>query len=181
MNDETIRIEALRRDDWRKYSGMVAKLVKQLSKDSAPVNGHDFFDVVGQDEENFTVFIIRHAYGPKETPEGEFIGMATIFFRHLLSGWVGEIHDVVVDEKYYRQGYGRMLTAKIFEYTKARAEKLNKPIKLSLTSKPKREAANAMYIAEGFELAAQAIVNHDPCSGAKIVKGTNLYTKTINP
>ncbi len=178
---DSLRIEALRRDDWRKYSGMVAKLVKQLSPNADPVDGHDFFNVVGQDEENFTVFIIRHAYGPETTPEGEFIGMATIFFRHLLSGWVGEIHDVVVDEKYYRQGYGRKLTAKIFEYTKMRAEKLGKPIKLSLTSKPAREAANAMYVAEGFQLAAQAVNHHDPCSGAKIVSGTNLYTKTIDP
>ncbi len=178
---DSLRIESLHRDDWRLYADMVAKLVKQLSPKAEKVTGHDFFDVVGQDEKNFTVFIIRHVYGPEETPKGEFIGMATVFFRHLLSGWVGEIHDVVVDEKYYRQGYGRLLTAKIFEFTQARATELGKPIKLSLTSKPSREAANAMYLSEGFDLVAQAIISHDPCSGAKIVQGTNLYAKTIGP
>lgn len=179
--DETLRIQALHRDDWRKYESMVDKLIKQLSPNASTVTREDFFDAVGQDEKNFTVFIIRHAYGPKETPEGEFIGMATIFYRHLLSGWIGEIHDVVVDNKYFRQGYGRLLTQHIFADAERRAKDLGRPIKLMLTSKPARTAANSMYLQAGFKMIAESATFFDG-HGPKNVEGaTNLYMKIINP
>lgn len=171
-----IQIEVLHRDDWRKYTAMINKLVQQLSPGSPEVTSDDFFDAVGQ--ENFTVYIVRDL---EKNPDGGFIGMATVFFRQMLTGWVGEIHDVVVDEKYYRQGFGRLLTKQVFDYTKYKAGQLGKPIKLCLTSKPNREAANAMYVKYGFELVAQAVVERDPKTGEEIVKGTNLYRKTIYP
>lgn len=169
-----IRIIALHRDDWEKYTKMINKLVQQLSPGSPKVSSDDFFDAVGQ--ENFTVYIVKDF---QKNPGGEFIGMATVFFRHMLTGWIGEIHDVVVDERYYRQGFGRLLTQQIFGYAQHKARQLGKPIKLCLTSKPHREAANAMYVKYGFELIAQAVVERDPETGEEIVKGTNLYRKTI--
>lgn len=171
-----IQIETLHRNDWGKYTNMINKLVTQLSPGSPEVSGNDFFNLVGQ--EDFTVYIVKDL---QKNPEGEFIGMATVFFKHMLTGWIGEIHDVVVDEKYYRQGFGRLLTKQIFDYAKYKAGQLSKPIKLCLTSRPNREAANAMYVKYGFELISQAVVERDPKTGKEVVKGTNLYRKTINP
>lgn len=182
INSPTLRIQSLHRDDWRKYTAMINELTHQLSPNCADVTGSDFFDIVGQDEKNFTVFIVRDAI---HTPEGKFIGMATVFFRQLLSGWIGEIHDVVVDDQYYRQGFGRLLTQHIFEYAKLKAKELGRPIKLSLTSKPAREAANAMYLKAGFKLVAEAGKYIKVTAVGNVneyVEGaTNLYTKTIQP
>ena len=171
--DFRIQVLALHRDDWRKYTAMINKLVQQLSPGAPEVTGHDFFNVVGQ--EDFTVYIVRHS----DQPENEFIGMATVFQRKLLRGWVAQIHDVVVDDKYARQGYGRLLTNKIFEYMQVIADREKASIKLSLTSKPDRVRANRMYQSECFELIAEC--PHDPISTLHQKSGTNLYRKIINP
>lgn len=179
-----IQVRQLRQYEHEKFTPMADKLAHQLSRHGGGgVTQNSFFNSVGQDEDNFTVFIVRHV----DQPEGEFIGTATVFFRDLfLSGWIAEIHDVVVDEeKYRRQGYGRLLTQHIFDCVKTRAEKLGKPIKLMLTSAPQREEANAMYLKMGFTLIAEATKYVKITAVGNVneyVEGaTNLYQKIFHP
>ncbi len=178
--DIRIQVRSLGKHEWDTYTGMINKLMQQLSPGTPEVTSDDFFETVGQ--EDFTLYIVRHV----DQPEGECIGMATVFLRKLLRGWIAQIHDVVVDEKYARQGFGRLLTNRIFEYIQHRTNRHGTPTKLSLTSKPDRAKANAMYQSEGFELIAKcpvvSDVNDDGRDGGQYAKnGTNLYRKIINP
>ncbi len=171
--DMHIQVRSLGQHEWGTYTGMINKLLQQLSPGAPKLLSQDFFDALSQEE--FTVYIVRHV----DQPQGEFIGMATVFLRKLLRGWIAQIHDVVVDEKYARQGYGRLLTKRIFDYVQTMANKHRMPIKLSLTSKPDRAKANAMYQSEGFEMIGEC--PRDPISTLHNKSGTNLYRKIINP
>jgi len=155
------------------YLERMNQLLPQLSKDLPPVNKDDLFDIASQDD--FCSFVVRDHHYPDK---GYFLGTATIFFRRLWSGWVGEIHDVIVDEAFRRHGFGRLLTNHLFGVAGWKAHKLGQPIKLTLTSRPERAAANAMYLQHGFKLAAECVKLPD---GSYDPEGTNLYRKTIFP
>ena len=68
------------------------------------------------------------------------------------------IEDVVVDEAFRGRGLGRMLVERALDCARGYA-----PVTVMLTSRPSREAANALYRAVGFSL-----------------KQTNLYKLDIN-
>lgn len=78
--------------------------------------------------------------------EGEVIGMATLILLRKLSGLSGEVDDVVVASSARGKGVGKRLMEKIIERARWRGVK-----KLDLTSRPSREAANALYQKMGFE------------------------------
>lgn len=155
------------------YLERMNQLLPQLSKELPLVDRNDLFEVASQDD--FCSFVVLDHHNEDK---GHFLGTATIFFRRLWSGWIGEIHDVIVDEAYRRKGFGRLLTNHLFGVAEWKAHKLGQPIKLSLTSRPERAAANAMYLQHGFKVAAECVKlpngDYDP-------EGTNLYRKTINP
>ncbi|MBM3271798.1 GNAT family N-acetyltransferase [Candidatus Kaiserbacteria bacterium] len=77
------------------------------------------------------------------------ICMATLTRRHILSGHVGYIDGLVVDADCRRHGLARELMDRILSM--ASNEGL---VRVQLTSKPEREAANALYTACGGEKTA---------------------------
>jgi len=97
--------------------------------------------------------------------------MASIFFQKNLGRWIAEIHDVVVDKEYRGRGLGEKITLVLIEDAKKFAKTKNVKIKLYLTSRPSRIAANKLYKKLGFELVAEAHGEH----------GKNLYKMTIAP
>lgn len=74
------------------------------------------------------------------------VGTASLIVTPLFSGAMGEVHDVVVDASYRGCGLGTLLVEKLIE--RARARKCRH---IDLTSRPSREAANALYRKLGFE------------------------------
>lgn len=74
------------------------------------------------------------------------VGTASLIVTPLFSGARGEVHDVVVDAAYRGRGLGTLLAEKLIE--RARARKCRH---IDLTSRPSREAANALYRKLGFE------------------------------
>jgi ribosomal protein S18 acetylase RimI-like enzyme len=167
-----ITIRSLHRHD-QKYIEALNKLLPQLSENLPPIMPDFFYDITEQ--KNFCVFV---AEDHSREDGGKVLGTATIFFQHLLSGSVGEIHDVIVDDAFKKQGFGRLLTHHLFGVASWQAQTMNRPIKLSLTSRPVRKDANAMYLKYGFKLVAECVKlpngSYDP-------EGTNLYRKDINP
>lgn len=114
----------------------------------------------------FRIVIVRDTR--KAYPES-VVGMASIIYQHKLGATVAEIHDVVVDPACRGEGLGeRLVHALIVDATRY-TQKLGHNITLSLTSKPSRVAANALYVKLGFALVATA---HGE-------SGTNLYRMII--
>ena len=73
------------------------------------------------------------------------IGCATLGVFHSPTGRKASIEDVVVLDEYRGRGLGKEL----LRHLVAEASKLA-PIKVQLTSRPSRVAANALYAGEGF-------------------------------
>lgn len=101
----------------------------------------------------------------------DYVGMATIFFQRNIVRWIGEIHDVVVDEQMRGRGIGEMLTRKLMHTAQEFSAERNVEMKLYLTSRPSRVAANSLYTKLGFVLVAQS---HGQW-------GTNLYKIIAGP
>lgn len=119
-------------------------------------------DDLGQALRNrlFYLFVARDS----EQPDN-YAGMATIFFQRNIARWIGEIHDVVVDGQMRGRGLGEMLTRKLMDTAREFCAERNIEMKLYLTSRPSRVAANSLYAKLGFVLVAQS---HGQW-------GTNLY------
>ncbi len=82
----------------------------------------------------------------------KIVGVASIHFLYMLSEKAANIGDVVVDESYRGKKIGETLVQKLIEIGKEKEfvhidGKINK---ISLTSHPSREAANALYVKLGF-------------------------------
>ncbi len=90
--------------------------------------------------------------------DGRAVGMLTVVWYDAPAGTRGWIEDVVVDEAYRRKGIGRALVRRAVEV--ARDAGIDT---LTLTSRPSRTAARALYGSEGFE----------PCE-------TGVYRLTMN-
>lgn len=117
---------------------------------------------------NFRLYIALDDTRPAHE---QIVGMASIFFQRNLTRWIAEVHDVVVDECYRGQGIGRMLMERLIAESQLFARDHAEKIKLYLTSRPSRLAANALYQKLGFTLVAQATGEW----------GTNLYKMMIIP
>lgn len=99
------------------------------------------------------------------------VGMATIFFQRNIARWIAEIHDVVVDERFRGRHIGELLTRGLLDIALQFAREKDAKIKLFLTSRPSRVAANTLYQKLGFVLVAKS---HGPW-------GTNLYKIIVEP
>lgn len=79
--------------------------------------------------------------------DGEhIIGCATLCIFHSLTGTKASVEDVVVSSSYRGQHLGKLLVEYVLEQAKLYA-----PIKLYLTSNPKRVVANHLYQSIGFQ------------------------------
>lgn len=77
---------------------------------------------------------------------GRIVGCAELCVYESLSARKGSVEEVVVLDEYRGKGLGRRL----LEHVLAEARREG-PMELSLTSNPKRVAANALYRSLGFE------------------------------
>jgi ribosomal protein S18 acetylase RimI-like enzyme len=112
-----------------------------------------------------------HFFVATESGSEEYVGMATIFFQRNLARWIAEIHDVVVDKERRGHGFGEALVKKLLETAHAFSKARNVKLKLYLTSRPSRTAANSLYEKLGFVLVA----------GSHGAWGTNLYKIIVEP
>lgn len=117
----------------------MAQLMPQLSQHSPLLSEAMLAEMAASDQ----VFVfLAHAEGE----QGQIVGTATLATYLTPTGRHGWIEDVVVDRVARRRGIGRALTQACLE--KARELGLKE---VNLTSRPGREAANALYLAMGFE------------------------------
>jgi len=79
--------------------------------------------------------------------DGLIVGMATLAVLTIPTGKIGRIEDVVVHDKYRKQGIGKTMVSKLL--VEARSLGLKR---IDLTSRPHRIAANMMYQKLGFSL-----------------------------
>jgi ribosomal protein S18 acetylase RimI-like enzyme len=81
------------------------------------------------------------------TENGVVLGTLTLIIFSIPTGRRGWIEDVVVDESARGAGVGEQLTHAAIDEARLRGVR-----SLDLTSRPSREAANAMYVKLGFGL-----------------------------
>ncbi len=111
-------------------------LLPQLSTSAPALRADDVEDMVRSD--TATLFV---AYD-----EGCLVGTLTLVVFTIPTGQRAWIEDVVVDEDARGLGIGEKLTLAAIEEARARGVR-----SLDLTSRPSREAANALYRKLGFE------------------------------
>ncbi len=111
-------------------------LIPQLSSNAAPLSEADVAELVAN--EAVTLLIAK---------DGEtVVGTLTLVTFPIPTGLRAWIEDVVVDEDARGLGAGVALTTAAIELAKGMGVK-----SIDLTSRPSREAANAMYVKTGFE------------------------------
>jgi ribosomal protein S18 acetylase RimI-like enzyme len=111
-------------------------LLPQLSSSAEPLTSDDVEAMVHS--ESATLFVALD--------EGVVVGTLTLVVFSIPSGRRAWIEDVVVDEDSRGTGVGQQLTLAAIEEARLRGVR-----SIDLTSRPSREAANAMYVKLGFE------------------------------
>ena len=110
-------------------------LIPQLSSSSAPPSREHLAHLV--DGADTDLFVARL--------DGVIVGSLTLAFYRIPTGIKAWIEDVVVDGAARGRGVGRMLSEAAVEAARVRGAK-----SVDLTSRPKREAANRLYLSIGF-------------------------------
>ncbi|MFY9782416.1 MAG: GNAT family N-acetyltransferase [Acidimicrobiales bacterium] len=123
------------------------KLLPQLSSNAEPLTSDDVEAMVHS--ESVTLFVALD--------EGTVVGTLTLVVFSIPTGRRAWIEDVVVDQGSRGVGVGRQLTMAAIDEARLRGVR-----SIDLTSRPSREAANAMYVKLGFGL-----------------RETNLYRLTL--
>ena len=138
----TVTVEIAAKADDTLLEGL-NRLLPQLSTTAAPLTRRTLEELVGSDA--VTLFIA--------SIDGEIVGTLTLVVFSIPSGRRAWIEDVVVDAHARGLGVGQVLT------TAATDEAARLGVRsIDLTSRPSREAANAMYQKLGFEARAIGIV-----------------------
>jgi ribosomal protein S18 acetylase RimI-like enzyme len=112
------------------------RLIVQLSSSAAALERQDVGAIVGSP--STTLFVARE--------DGATVGTLTLVVFAIPSGMRAWIEDVVVDERTRGRGVGAALTLAAVGEAKRRGAR-----SIDLTSRPSREAANALYQRLGFE------------------------------
>ena len=115
------------------------KLIPQLTTNNAAPGREELAALL--DSKSSKLLIARH---PDE--KGEIVGILTLTIYRVPTGIRSIIEDVIVDENLRRQGIGAALLSQAIEL--AKREGANS---ITLTSNPRREAANLLYQAMGFK------------------------------
>jgi ribosomal protein S18 acetylase RimI-like enzyme len=114
-----------------------AKLVPQINPGYSPPSRTELNDLI--DSAAATLLIAR-------TDDGNIAGVLVLTVYRVLTGVRSIIEDMVVDESARRQGIGEALVGRALEVAKE-----NGAAQVTLTSNPKREAANRFYLRIGFK------------------------------
>jgi ribosomal protein S18 acetylase RimI-like enzyme len=125
----------------------IARLVRQLSASAPPVQRQDIEAVVASDSTR--LLVARRA--------DSIVGSLTLVIFSIPTGVRAWIEDVIVDEQSRGFGVGTLLTREAVKLARQRGART-----IELTSRPSREAANALYQREGF-----------------IQRDTNVYRYTL--
>ncbi len=112
------------------------RLLPQLSNSAEPITLVSLSQMLSSDA--VTLFAARL--------DGRIIGTLTLVIFPIPSGRRAWIEDVVVDQKSRGNGVGDALTRAAIEH--ARTVQVRS---VDLTSRPTREAANALYVKLGFQ------------------------------
>ncbi len=115
------------------------RLIPQLSSSNPPPSADQLATILAQPDA--FLFLARDVDN-----DGFVVGSLTLVMFRIPTGLRAWIEDVVVDGDTRRSGAGRALTLAAID--KARALGVTT---VDLTSRPSREAANAMYVNLGFE------------------------------
>ena len=99
---------------------------------------------------HFWLFALCTSALPTKTP----MGMAALFYK--ADSPVVQIHEVAVDPICRGQHLGEQIVTMLIEHARREASRRGKAIHLELTSKPKRVAANKLYLKLGFVCIAPA-------------------------
>ena len=124
-----------------------ARLIPQLSSSNPPPTREQLEAIVGNPD---TFLFVARA------DDGQIIGSLTLVTFRIPTGLRAWIEDVVVDDAVRRSGAGKALTNAALEYARALGVST-----VDLTSRPSREAANAMYVKLGFELRNSNLYRYD--------------------
>ena len=115
-----------------------SRLIPQLSSSSPPPGPDELSEMAANPN---TVLL-----GARDSENGTLVGTLTLAFFRIPTGLQARIEDVVVDEARRGKGIGRDLTNAAIDRARAAGAKA-----VGLTSRPGREAANALYSSMGFE------------------------------
>lgn len=115
-----------------------ARLIPQLSSSSPPPDADQLSEMAA--DPNTVLF------GARDSDTGALQGILTLAFFRLPTGLQARIEDVVVDESARGEGVGKGLTNAAIGRARAAGAKA-----VGLTSRPARQAANALYTTMGFE------------------------------
>ena len=115
------------------------RLIPQLSSSNPPPSVDELSAIAASDE---TVL-----FAAKDAETGEIVGSLTLAFFRIPTGLQARIEDVVVDGNHRRRGIARILTEAAIDRARGSGAK-----RVGLTSRPSREAANALYLGMGFEV-----------------------------
>jgi ribosomal protein S18 acetylase RimI-like enzyme len=113
-----------------------ATLIPQLSSSSSPPTADELSAIV--DSTDSVLYVARS--------DGRVVGSLTLAFYRIPTGLKAWIEDVVVDSGERGNGIGEALSLAALEEARRRGAK-----HVSLTSRPKRESANRLYLGIGFE------------------------------
>ena len=113
----------------------VNRLLPQLSSSAPAMTMEQLTDFL--DSSAITLFLATH--------EGRTVGMLTLAMFPIPTGIRAWIEDVVVDADARGLGAGALLTTTAIEHAKRHGA-----VTVDLTSRPAREAANALYRKVGF-------------------------------
>lgn len=113
----------------------INRLLPQLSSTATPMTMEQLKDLL--DASAVTLFVATH--------EGRTVGMLTLAMFPIPTGTRAWIEDVVVDEDSRGLGAGALLTTTAIEHARRHGA-----LTVDLTSRPAREAANALYRKVGF-------------------------------
>jgi ribosomal protein S18 acetylase RimI-like enzyme len=130
----------------------VDRLVPQLSRSAPPLSVDQLGEIV---ESPATDLFIAIDDG------GTIVGMATLVTFRIPTGVRAWIEDVVVDEAGRGAGVGMAITEAMVTRAAERSART-----VDLTSRPAREAANALYRKAGFVARETHVYRYEPTGSA---------------
>ena len=125
----------------------MARLMPQLSEDRPPPTAEHLAAVIASPE--VALFVARLAPSSRASSISvpTIVGTISLVTFDVPSGRRAAIEDLVVDSSARGQGIGRLLLERALDAARSKGA-----VKVQLTSRPSRVAANALYRRAGFSL-----------------------------